>query len=671
MDQSRAAWVIIPSMSERSCQRRIAGRPPRRVRALLRLAAVLLPAVVLLVGCQVPGGRVETTREPPARQAPVEERGDSAQAARDWEAQARAAEPGMAGPLWISAADAWARAGETERARQSLRRVDRGTLLASDRARLGLVLADLALQGDRPDEAEALLHSAEPMLPAESRDRYEDLYARLLARLAGPTSRELARAAEIGRTMSYYNPDAALEIMQLLEGVSTAELTLRAANPRAERQLAGWLDLAAVIRANLARPERIEQQVDEWKERHTAHPLTRAQALDTFLRYRQGFAPPARIAVLLPGAGRLQAAGDALRDGLMSAYLDDPKGSELLFFATDDDPESSIAAYFSALEAGVDLIIGPLRKESVASLLNLPGMTTPVLALNDLPDGWSGLPGLDGRIHGLSLSQDAEAAAAARHAAASGLDRALVMTPESAWGERMASAFEGEFLRDDREIIAALRFVESENDHSAMLERALKIDESEARKRQIENTLQTRVAFEPVRRDDVDVIFLAASAEQARLIRPQLRFHDAGDIPVYAAGRVYSGQPDPIRNQDLDGIRFPTTDWQLSHPKADDLPELSSLRGGSLAALYALGQDAWDILPWLTLMNRDPAFVFPGASGRYRVGLDGLLAREPAWAEFRGGVPQPLPEPAGPLESTRGPFAARTEVAGPPAMTGD
>jgi hypothetical protein len=633
---------------------------PMNHRTVLNLVlAALLGA--LLLGCQAPGGVDTTPQGAPTDPEAAFYRGDYARAARAWEARAETTDPARAGSLWISAADAWALAERPDAARDALRRLDRTALLASDRSRLELVLADLALQEGRPDEADALLRQAEASLPSASRARYEDLYARLFEQLTGPGSRELGEATEIGAAMQYYDPNATVRIMRLLEDITLGELAIRAANPRADRRTAGWLDLAHVIRESLPRPEHAEANIADWKARHPGHVLTEAQALDTFLRYRQDFTSPQRVAVLLPGSGRLQAAGEALRDGLLSAYLQTPKRSELMFFPTDDDPESAVAGYFSALDAGADLIIGPLRRESVEAMLRLPGMATPVLALNDLPEGWTDLPGLEGRVRGISLSQDAEAVAIARRAAESGYDRAMVLAPETDWGERMASAFEGEFLRDDKEIVAALRYPDRENDHSALLERALKIDESEARKRQIENTLQTRVGFEPIRRDDVDMIFLAANATQARLIRPQLRFHDAGDIPVYAAGRVYDGQPDATGNQDLNGIRFPTTFWQLEHTEKDAIPDLASLRGGALAPLFALGRDAWGILPWLGLMNKDPGFVFPGESGGYRAGLDGAMLREPAWAEFRRGRPAPLPRATLANESLeRGPAAIDT-----------
>jgi outer membrane PBP1 activator LpoA protein len=248
----------------------------------------------------------------------------------------------------------------------------------------------------------------------------------------------------------------------------------------------------------------------------------------------------------------------------------------------------------------------------------------------------------------------------------------MLIAPESEWGERMAGAFtaaftapsgkqpEGEAVaellsaeegpaEEGPAIIESTRFPESESDHGPVLERALRIDRSKARKDALERVLQQPVTFEPVRREDVDAIFMAATAAQARLLRPQLRFHDAGDIPVYATARIYTGVPDRAGNNDLNGVRFPASPWMLEHSRPGELPNLESLREGSFASLFALGRDAWNVLPWLNLMHRDPDFRFPGASGTLRIdgGSDGggtnrRLRRVPQWAEFVDGLPVAL-----------------------------
>lgn len=610
---------------------------------LAGLLSLLLVAV--LAACATPDWGPATETPPRSSAEAAFSRGDFEQAANSWQQEAVDATPAQAAKLRVRAADAWLLAGQAENAQDMLRWIDRADLSARDQSRLDLVLADMALRQNRPDEAEMLLRQAQPALPNSSRARFESLDAQTVQQLSRPAMRDISKAASLSDSMGFYNPRSSVEMMRLLENVPSGELAVRADNPRAERQLTGWLDLALTIRQNLVIPDGIATAVAAWKSRHPHHLLSEEQALDTWLSYRQLFRPPHRVAILIPGNGRLQAAAEAIRDGIMSAYLENSGGAEILFYPTGDDEQSAISAYFNALDSGVDWIIGPLRKESIEAVLNLAGMATPLLALNDLPADFIAPAYLAGRVSGISLSQEAEAAAAAAHAAESGFERAVVLAPESTWGERMAYAFEAEFLQEDREIVAAMRYLESQNDHGATLQRALKIDQSKARKKKLENTLQMQLEFEPTRRDDVDVIFMAANASQARQIRPQLRFHDAGNIPVYATGRVFSGQPDPSRNQDLNGIRFPATPWQLAHTEKNEIPRLTSLRAGNLGSLFALGKDAWNLLPWLELMNKDPDFKFPGQSGYYRNAGANTLKRDPAWAEFSRGRPVALPEP--------------------------
>ena len=585
---------------------------------------------------------------------------DFSLAARTWQQQAVDASPEKAAGLRVRAADAWLLADQPGPARDLLKWVSRDELSPADESRLDLVLADLATRQQRPDEARQLIAQAKVQLPNSSRARYEGLERKVQSMFEQPAMQDISRASMLSNTMDRYNPLTALDLLESLEEVPSGELAIRSDNPRAPRQLTGWLDLALVIRQNLVQAESVESSITEWKKRHPYHVMTEADGLDLWVRYRQTFRPPGRVAVLLPESGRLSAAATAIRDGLMNAFLDNPGGAEVLFFATGDEPESAISAYFSALDAGANWIIGPLQKESIEAILNLAGLSTPVLALNDLPEGLIVPAGLEGQIFGLSLSQEKEAEAIAHHAVSSGYQRAVVLAPESAWGDRMALAFQEDFLQQDQQIIAAARFAESDNTYGPVIERMLKIDESKARKARLENTLQMPLEYEAVRRNDIDVIFLAASSEQARLIRPQLRFHDAGDIPVYSSGRVYSGQPDPTYNQDLNGIRFPITTWQLNNNREADIPPLESIRDGRLGSLYAVGHDAWNILPWLELMKKDRDFHFPGYSGQFRTGTGVTMSREPSWAVFEKGRPAELPpiqpintEPATDPSSTR------------------
>jgi outer membrane PBP1 activator LpoA protein len=598
--------------------------------------------MALLLSCAAPPPAPPAPSTPEPGPELLMARGDFGQAARLWQQQAAAASGAAASALSLNAAEAWLLANQADMATASVRQVNKEQLAASDQGRLDLVLADLAMRAGRPDEAEALLQQAAPRLPASARDRYQHLLSQLQQLLSPPAASGLANTRALSRGTEHYQPQQALALLRSMDDISSGELALRAGNPRGDQTFVGWLDLGLTIRQNLVDPQTLPQAITAWKGRHPQHFVTVSEALDLWLHYRQQFRGPRKAAVLLPESGRLQAAAEALRDGVVSAFLDHPGGAELLFLSSGDQGALIPSAYFEARDQGADWIIGPLEKTAVDQLLGLAGLATPVMALNELPAGTAGPSDLAGRIQGISFSPDDEARSLAGEMIGGGFRRALVLAPDTEWGERMAKNFAEVFLQNNGQVVVSGRYLESENDYSPLLEQLLLIDASKARKQALENMLQMKLEFEPVRRNDIDVVFLAAGPTQGRSICPQLKFHNAGDIPVYATGRIFSGKPDRIADQDLNGVRFPITPWQLDAASQQAIAGLASLRGGSFAALYALGKDAWNLLPWLDLLQRDPDFRFAGAAGKYRSGPNGRLEREPTLALFRQGLPAPL-----------------------------
>lgn len=618
-------------------------RPPATViaRCLLLCTGILLAACSAIT--PVPRGAVVEDRTPgQARQA--YDRGEYRQAARIWQQNAIDAEPASASRFRLYAVDAWLQAGEGDAAEELLPWIDKAALTAPERALLNLLMAQLAFEQDRPIEARRHLDRIGSSLPENYAARQLDLAQRVDATLGGIGTRSVQEATEMAGAISGYDAEAALALMLQLERLPSNQLSQLSVLD-SDPQRAAWFDLALTLRNNLVDGRGLEAAVLDWQGRHPEASLTTGDALDLWLRYRQQFRPPARVAVLLPDSGGLEAASAAIRDGIMSAYLQRATTSEIRFYGTGNQPDSVLAAYFEAADDGADWIIGPLDRQSVQALLNLAGLATPVLALNDLPAGGAIPEGLEQQVFGISLSQESEAAAIARRMAELGYRRTILLAPENTWGERIARAFEANFLQKDQEILFAARYLPEENDHSEVLERALKIDESKARKKRLEDRLGIPLEFEPVRRLDVDAIFLAAGAAQGRQLVPQLRFFEAGNIPTFVTSRAYSGKPDPARNQDLDGVNMPLTRWQLEHPTASSLPPLDSLRQGEFASLFAIGMDAWNILPWLDLMRRDPDFRYPGESGQYSYAEGGNLLREPNWGRFSGGMPVPDQQP--------------------------
>ena len=161
--------------------------------------------------------------------------------------------------------------------------------------------------------------------------------------------------------------------------------------------------------------------------------------------------------------------------------------------------------------------------------------------------------------------------------------------------------------------------------------------------------LGTPLEFAATRRNNIEFVFIAGQPQAARLIRPQLRFHYAGDLPVYATSEIYD--PSPKANLDLEGVMFPDMPWMIDpDPAAVDVrndlraawPERFRRRG----RLYALGFDAYAAVSEI-MTSRNP-FRMPlsGMTGRLTVDAGRRLHRELEWLQIRGGELRSLP-PAG------------------------
>ena len=161
-----------------------------------------------------------------------------------------------------------------------------------------------------------------------------------------------------------------------------------------------------------------------------------------------------------------------------------------------------------------------------------------------------------------------------------------------------------------------------------------------------------KTGLAPGRRQDVDLIFLGTNSSNGRQLVPQLKFFGAGNLPTYSTSAIWEdGATD---SDDLNGVLFPDSPWVVA-PDA----RTTAVKNGlvrywgpgtrSVSRLYALGYDAYHLLPEILRQSPGPfsGGEIPGATGSLYADSAGRIHRRLAWAEIRGGRPQPLP-PAGP-----------------------
>ena len=178
------------------------------------------------------------------------------------------------------------------------------------------------------------------------------------------------------------------------------------------------------------------------------------------------------------------------------------------------------------------------------------------------------------------------------------------------------------------------------------------LDESFARHERLAVNLGQKLHFEPRRREDVDFIFIAATAKNGIRIRPQLKYEGAGSIATYATSRIF--EVGSTNNSDLDGIMFPDIPWLIEpDTTARELQEtLAQYWAGQAdrhSRFYAMGYDTYRLIPFLNGEARSVLAPLAGMTGQLHMDDNRRIHRTLSWARIERGKLVPLPDLPTPL----------------------
>jgi outer membrane PBP1 activator LpoA protein len=422
----------------------------------------------------------------------------------------------------------------------------------------------------------------------------------------------------------------------------------------------GWLELAPLAAAAARNPNAAIAEIEAWRARNPNHPaneLVRTQLLGT--QQVQPQQAEAHIALLLPISGRAGAAAAQVRDGFMTAYYQSAP-TQRPNVRIYDTGEGGIAdAVAHATQEGAQFIVGPLTREEVTAAADLSTPHPPILALNFLPNERPAPP----LFYQYALSPEDEARVVARRILEDGHRHGVALVPSGDWGNRVLAAFKQELEAGGGTLFASATIDPAETDYSEEVQQILRITDSRARYRRLESILGTKLQFEPRRRADLEFIFAPAQAGTERLLRPQLRFHYAGDVPTYATSDAF--EPDPRANQDLEGLMFPDMPWMLGSDLAeavraavhDAWPNGGPRRG----RLFAFGFDAYRLAVALRDRGVTNGINIDGLTGRLSLDAERRVHRDLNWAQIHDGelrILQPPSQPAPAAPSAAGMPAA-------------
>ncbi len=615
--------------------------------AHLRAITFVLAGFLILQGC--------ATRPPMLPEAPTlvttaaeqaEQAGEYVIAAREYERLARLANVPQRQHFQLKAVSALIKAAQVREAREKIQSINTAGLDPSFRARKRILEARIASLEGLPERAIALLNQA-----AQTRNLDPSLLAEILqtrAQAEVSVNRPMDAVNDlIGRERYIVNTDEITsnqqQLWHILQTLSRADLK-HALDVTHDPVLGGWLQLAIAVIDNSGGPNQLAIAVNNWRISHPGHPAT-----DSFLKALASPVPGiigrvSSIALLLPLTSEFATQATAVRDGFMAmdaanTSVDKPV---IKIYDTGSDPTQITKFYDSAVANGAQMVVGPLGLDAVEQLTKSDDFKVPTLLLSQTNEE------IDPSKHvfQFGLPPEQEATQAAERAFLDGHRRAAILYPNTALGQRMANGFSTTWQQLGGIVLTSVAYQPELGDYSEPVKQLLNITQSDKRKDRLESLLKVKLKFNPRPREDIDMIFLAADAGDGRLIKPQLNYYRAMQIPVYATSHIFTGKGDPVRDTDLDGIMFGDMPWMLvGNGNVQALRD--KLQHGNwpyahspLDRLYALGVDAYAVIPQLNRLSTETGVHFEGVTSGLSLGPDGRLHRQLLWAQFRAGVPQ-------------------------------
>lgn len=318
--------------------------------------------------------------------------------------------------------------------------------------------------------------------------------------------------------------------------------------------------------------------------------------------------PVPHIALLLPlKSAAFGRAAEAVRQGFMAAANNAPQTLPVRVYECADEKKEVIALYQQAVANGASAVAGPLTRDGVATLAGYAGITLPTLALNLTEEKGAN------KLYFFGLPTEVEARQIARLAKNTGLHEANIVSNGTPLSNRLSQAFAEEWKilggYIGKEILyqgdpAALGSISATGDN---------------------------------------MVFLAANAETAHLIRPFLN----NALPVYATSQVFNGNADTLTNYDLNDVRFVDMPWLLQpdHPAVMVYPRATPPLEPDMERLYALGIDAFRLLQIVLNNNYQASLPLDGVTGRIKLNGQRQFLREAIPALFwqgRGLTPEDI-----------------------------
>ncbi len=536
----------------------------------------------------------------------------------------------------LFAADSLIHDGQLDKADNILRQLDSTALPRELQFRQALIQADLALGRHQPEKALDLLITVPPLAGNDEKIRFHTIRAAAfrerqdgtgyvteliaLDKLLPSDEQRLQIQTEILSILARHNPQS-----------------LKEQFPAPDPITQGWLELAGLLRDFPNAPGEIIAPYREWRDLYPDHPAVPELLTSYYSRQQQQIPVEiSQIAVLLPLEGPYASPARAIRDGLMSAWYEDPDESRpRLKFYDSSNSEQIWPLLNQVADEGADIVIGPLSKQAVMQLARAGGLPLPVLALNQV--NTDSIPPRN--LYQFSLSPEDEARQVAVWAAYQGYREPAILYPSSSLGKRMATAFMETWRQLGGSSMRSQAYDPASKDFSTPVaqlvmstQRKAQLEKQKrAREESIEYTLPPR---------GMDFVFAIGNKQQMRQIRPMLQFHFAEGLPVLSTSRAWDGQLKNDESFDLAGIILPEMPWMLDSDTDNPLSRKNlqdhlARSERKYLRLLPMGIDAYQVLSHLGKLEAAGLPPFKGNTGLLYLDNEHQLLRRMTWISLQ------------------------------------
>lgn len=507
--------------------------------------------------------------------------------------------------------------------------------------RIVILNAYVELESGRPGATINLLSElSEKNIPMNFKISFYEIFAK--ANFA--YGNYLKAATEQLKLAKYLNSPQMIDdntrtIWKIFESIPKSELEdFRFAAPD---ELTSWFELAVINESYKYQPKKLEDAINGWAQRyqnHYAHTLITKELIDKSALLAQR---PSKIGLLLPMKGKYKKSAIAVRDGFLAAwYLDKKEKANIQIY--DANSLNIVDAYQQAIKDGVEYIVGPLEKEAIDQLHDNIDTPVKILALNRRDQKKEN--NNNENLIQFGLSPEDEAMQIAEIAMSDGHKNVLVLASETPLGNRLAETFKEHWIKLGGEISGQTNYIVNTTDFSSPVKELLNIDKSERRAKDLRNKLNIKIHNVERRREDVDFIFTTAVPNDARQLIPQIRFHHADNLPIYSTSHIYTGIIDSAKDIDLNDVIFIDMPWILDSERQLSIIQVVLNRNWSqekskYRRLYALGVDAYNLIPDINRLTQEENSVMLGETGNLTIDSTNIVRRNLRKARFVEGKP--------------------------------